>query len=56
MKTAKNVDGRRQKQFPSMKRAVFVDGNARSMRSEPFGVARVACFEQLLAYLRIDYM
>ena len=47
MKTAQNVDGRRQKQFPSMKRAVFVDGNARSMRSEPFGVARAACFEQL---------
>ena len=26
MKTAKNVDGRPQKQVPSMKRAVFVDG------------------------------
>ena len=37
-----------------MKRAVFVDGNARSMRSEPFGVARAACFEQLLTYFRID--
>ena len=54
MKTAKNVDGRPQKQVPSMKRAVFVDGNARSMRSEPFGVARAACFEQLLTYFRID--
>ena len=47
MKTAQNVDGRRQKQFPSMKRAVFVDGNARIMRGVPFGVARAACFEQL---------
>ena len=35
------------KQFPSMKRAVFVDGNSRSMRSELFGVARATCFEQL---------
>ena len=39
-----------------MKRAVFVDGNARSMRSVPFGVARAACFELLLMYFRIDYV
>ena len=45
------MDGRRQKQFPSMKRAVFVDGNARGMRSVPFGVARAACFEQLAGVL-----
>ena len=31
----------------STKRAVSVDRMAQSMRSEPFGVARAACFEEL---------
>jgi len=38
-----------------MKRAVFVEGNARSMRSVPFGVARAACFEQLADVFTVNY-
>ena len=63
MKTAKNVDARLQKQVTSMKRAVFVDGLTsdlllQSWHSAGWAALRrscVACFEQLLMYLRIDY-